>query len=194
VQDLETSPALRDLFSDLVRPEQFAELYGKKAAALYTQAGDYQKTARFYYKKAEDTYYQVLFEATLRTVTMQSARCSRARLACTQNCCCASGPAGLRCVAGAVPRAIVVFACNGHSRRVFSLLTPSATVRPTTGPRTTTGAAPATSGTTSTRVCPHTALRGSCGAKCRCAILHLCIPHPIASGLLVCIQFNHQGG
>eukprot|EP00961_Rhodomonas_salina_P199154 2686447-Rhodomonas_salina.2 len=30
----------------------------KKAAALYTQAGDYQKTARFYYKKAEDTYYQ----------------------------------------------------------------------------------------------------------------------------------------
>jgi hypothetical protein len=58
VQDLETSPALRDLFSDLVRPEQFAELYGKKAAALYTQAGDYQKTARFYYKKAEDTYYQ----------------------------------------------------------------------------------------------------------------------------------------
>ena len=38
---------------------QFADLYGKKAAALYTQAGDYQKTARFYYKKAEDTYYQV---------------------------------------------------------------------------------------------------------------------------------------
>jgi hypothetical protein len=38
---------------------QFDTLYGKKAAALYTQAGDYQKTARFYYKKAEDTYYQV---------------------------------------------------------------------------------------------------------------------------------------
>ena len=38
---------------------QFQNLYGKKAAALYTQAGDYQKTARFYYKKAEDTYYQV---------------------------------------------------------------------------------------------------------------------------------------
>jgi hypothetical protein len=37
---------------------QFNQLYGKKAAALYTQAGDYQKTARFYYKKAEDTYYQ----------------------------------------------------------------------------------------------------------------------------------------
>ena len=37
---------------------QFDTLYGKKAAALYTQAGDYQKTARFYYKKAEDTYYQ----------------------------------------------------------------------------------------------------------------------------------------
>jgi hypothetical protein len=34
-------------------------LLQKKAAALYTQAGDYQKTARFYYKKAEDTYYQV---------------------------------------------------------------------------------------------------------------------------------------
>ena len=29
-----------------------------QAAALYTQAGDYQKTARFYYQKAEDTYYQ----------------------------------------------------------------------------------------------------------------------------------------
>lgn len=29
----------------------FAELYGKKAAALYTQAQDYQKTARFYYGK-----------------------------------------------------------------------------------------------------------------------------------------------
>ena len=43
----------------LVVIEQFQQLYGKKAAALYTQAGDYQKTARFYYKKAEDTYYQV---------------------------------------------------------------------------------------------------------------------------------------
>eukprot|EP00294_Goniomonas_avonlea_P017471 CAMPEP_0114544874 /NCGR_PEP_ID=MMETSP0114-20121206/3103_1 /TAXON_ID=31324 /ORGANISM="Goniomonas sp, Strain m" /LENGTH=133 /DNA_ID=CAMNT_0001729271 /DNA_START=158 /DNA_END=559 /DNA_ORIENTATION=+ len=29
-----------------------------QAAALFTQAGDYQKTARFYYRKAEDTYYQ----------------------------------------------------------------------------------------------------------------------------------------
>ncbi len=42
---------------------QFEVLYGKKAAALYTQAGDYQKTARFYYKKAEDTYYQVCFKS-----------------------------------------------------------------------------------------------------------------------------------
>ncbi len=25
---------------------------------VFVQAGDYQKTARFYYKKAEDTYYQ----------------------------------------------------------------------------------------------------------------------------------------
>ena len=25
---------------------------------FHLQAGDYQKTARFYYKKAEDTYYQ----------------------------------------------------------------------------------------------------------------------------------------
>ena len=40
------------------RWQVFDTLYGKKAAALYTQAGDYQKTARFYYKKAEDTYYQ----------------------------------------------------------------------------------------------------------------------------------------
>ena len=36
----------------------FVSAAQKKAAALYTQAGDYQKTARFYYKKAEDTYYQ----------------------------------------------------------------------------------------------------------------------------------------
>ena len=35
----------------------FSDLYGKKAAALYTQAGDYQKTARFYYMKAQDAYY-----------------------------------------------------------------------------------------------------------------------------------------
>ena len=43
----------------LLDEQVFETLYGKKAAALYTQAGDYQKTARFYYKKAEDTYYQV---------------------------------------------------------------------------------------------------------------------------------------
>ena len=42
----------------LLDEQVFETLYGKKAAALYTQAGDYQKTARFYYKKAEDTYYQ----------------------------------------------------------------------------------------------------------------------------------------
>ena len=46
--------------------EQFQQLYGKKAAALYTQAGDYQKTARFYYKKAEDTYYQVSFPTCMQ--------------------------------------------------------------------------------------------------------------------------------
>jgi hypothetical protein len=45
---------LRVLFSRSHRSLCCAE----KAAALYTQAGDYQKTARFYYKKAEDTYYQ----------------------------------------------------------------------------------------------------------------------------------------
>lgn len=39
-------------------PNTFSRVVQKKAAALYTQAGDYQKTARFYYKKAEDTYYQ----------------------------------------------------------------------------------------------------------------------------------------
>ena len=32
----------------MLRPQSmFGQLYGKKAAALYTQAGDYQKTARF---------------------------------------------------------------------------------------------------------------------------------------------------
>jgi len=49
--------------------KQFQSLYGKKAAALYTQAGDYQKTARFYYKKAEDTYYQVPPEHSFRVCT-----------------------------------------------------------------------------------------------------------------------------
>ena len=43
-------------------PPTFSRLrvdpHSLQAAALYTQAGDYQKTARFYYKKAEDTYYQ----------------------------------------------------------------------------------------------------------------------------------------
>ena len=47
----------------------------KKAAALYTQAGDYQKTARFYYKKAEDTYYQVRAPSCVSEV----ARSSRGR-------------------------------------------------------------------------------------------------------------------
>ena len=32
-------------------------LYGKHAAALYAQAADFNKTARFYYMKAEDAYY-----------------------------------------------------------------------------------------------------------------------------------------
>jgi hypothetical protein len=43
----------------------------KKAAALYTQAGDYQKTARFYYKKAEDTYYQVHSRSLTNTSSMK---------------------------------------------------------------------------------------------------------------------------
>ncbi len=47
---------------------QFEVLYGKKAAALYTQAGDYQKTARFYYKKAEDTYYQVMINSIFQAL------------------------------------------------------------------------------------------------------------------------------
>eukprot|EP00296_Roombia_truncata_P006093 JP443419.1.p1 GENE.JP443419.1~~JP443419.1.p1 ORF type:complete len:67 (+),score=21.90 JP443419.1:15-215(+) len=34
------------------------KLYGSTAAALYTQAADFNKTARFYYMKAEDTYYK----------------------------------------------------------------------------------------------------------------------------------------
>jgi len=32
-------------------------LYGKHAAALYAQAADFNKTARFYYMKAQDAYY-----------------------------------------------------------------------------------------------------------------------------------------
>ena len=33
------------------------QLYGKHAAALYAQAADFNKTARFYYMKAKDAYY-----------------------------------------------------------------------------------------------------------------------------------------
>ena len=36
---------------------QFDQLYGKHAAALYAQAADFNKTARFYYMKAQDAYY-----------------------------------------------------------------------------------------------------------------------------------------
>ena len=40
------------------RPTQvFQTLYGKHAAALYAQAADFNKTARFYYMKAQDAYY-----------------------------------------------------------------------------------------------------------------------------------------
>lgn len=35
----------------------FETLYGKHAAALYAQAADFNKTARFYYMKAQDAYY-----------------------------------------------------------------------------------------------------------------------------------------
>merc|ERR1712167_414454 len=38
--------------------EMLQKLYGSTAAALYTQAADFNKTARFYYMKAEDTYYK----------------------------------------------------------------------------------------------------------------------------------------
>ena len=55
---------------------QFDTLYGKKAAALYTQAGDYQKTARFYYKKAEDTYYQVITDYIFTISNREVALCT----------------------------------------------------------------------------------------------------------------------
>lgn len=40
-----------------VLDQVFADLYGKHAAALYAQAADFNKTARFYYMKAQDAYY-----------------------------------------------------------------------------------------------------------------------------------------
>mmetsp|Transcript_5805 Transcript_5805/g.20511 ORF Transcript_5805/g.20511 Transcript_5805/m.20511 type:complete len:98 (+) Transcript_5805:505-798(+) len=42
------------MFENLQMTEQ---LYGKHAAALYAQAADFNKTARFYYMKAQDAYY-----------------------------------------------------------------------------------------------------------------------------------------
>jgi hypothetical protein len=114
---------------------QFDTLYGKKAAALYTQAGDYQKTARFYYKKAEDTYYQVCLILVLLFVHWV--------------------------ISWDKSLYVLLIAIFFHD------------ARPTTGRRTTTGAVPATSGTTSI---PATDKRfadrgrfaaGSCNAACR---------------------------
>jgi len=48
------SCSLQMVFGQLQQTEQ---LYGKHAAALYAQAADFNKTARFYYMKAQDAYY-----------------------------------------------------------------------------------------------------------------------------------------
>jgi hypothetical protein len=45
-----------DVTSEL-QGEMIDQLYGKHAAALYAQAADFNKTARFYYMKAQDAYY-----------------------------------------------------------------------------------------------------------------------------------------
>eukprot|EP00277_Geminigera_cryophila_P029065 CAMPEP_0179487380 /NCGR_PEP_ID=MMETSP0799-20121207/63386_1 /TAXON_ID=46947 /ORGANISM="Geminigera cryophila, Strain CCMP2564" /LENGTH=101 /DNA_ID=CAMNT_0021302485 /DNA_START=533 /DNA_END=838 /DNA_ORIENTATION=+ len=45
------------LFQMFGQLQQTEELYGKHAAALYAQAADFNKTARFYYMKAQDAYY-----------------------------------------------------------------------------------------------------------------------------------------
>jgi hypothetical protein len=42
---------------ELLLSGMLENLYGKHAAALYAQAADFNKTARFYYMKAEDAYY-----------------------------------------------------------------------------------------------------------------------------------------
>ena len=42
---------------DFMNTGMLENLYGKHAAALYAQAADFNKTARFYYMKAEDAYY-----------------------------------------------------------------------------------------------------------------------------------------
>jgi hypothetical protein len=41
-------------------PQVFETLYGKHAAALYAQAADFNKTARFYYMKAQVRSYTMI--------------------------------------------------------------------------------------------------------------------------------------
>ena len=60
-QDLELSVLLHTKILSLIllfdTGSMLENLYGKHAAALYAQAADFNKTARFYYMKAEDAYY-----------------------------------------------------------------------------------------------------------------------------------------
>ncbi len=57
----------------------FAELYGKKAAALYTQAQDYQKTARFYYGKVRSSLlYFAFHRPPIHTLAFYRVSCLHA--------------------------------------------------------------------------------------------------------------------
>ena len=89
---------------------QFQNLYGKKAAALYTQAGDYQKTARFYYKKAEDTYYQVRFPTSERGGWSRRGRQS-------SGCRAPPGWSGTRLLTGLALAACRPSRCSTHRAR-----------------------------------------------------------------------------
>ncbi len=103
----------------------FAELYGKKAAALYTQAQDYQKTARFYYGKVR----------TLAPCALDLGHFSY------------SPSFHLRIFTHFFPISPVACLTNLFPRPR------TLTSRPTTGPPTMTGVVLATNGTTSVSAC-----------------------------------------
>ena len=75
------------------------QLYGKHAAALYAQAADFNKTARFYYMKAQDAYY--LANAQVFSLFLSLSR--------VVFCFRVVNDAGLRCRGGYVLILLAVF-------------------------------------------------------------------------------------
>jgi len=120
----------------------FETLYGKHAAALYAQAADFNKTARFYYMKAQDAYYlaNAQVSGSYRCLWISQLHPS---VSCLHIACSPARPPpprefASRCAAGVSPL------------RPFVCVTLTVVCLYLCRPRTTTGGARAGSGTTST--------------------------------------------